>query len=99
MLVKLQCCTFYLAVLAGMSLAQPCSSASNSALQDWLSEAELGQTLESYDADGSGDINFDEFVHMVRPAVCALQRLDSLLSESQWAGGLSWLRHLQQRQH
>ena len=36
------------------------------ALQDWLSEAELGQTLTSYDADGSGDINFDEFVHMVR---------------------------------
>ena len=52
------------------------------ALQDWLSEAELGQTLNSYDADGSGDINFEEFVHMVRPAVCALQRLHSLLTGS-----------------
>ena len=50
------------------------------ALQDWLSEAELGQTVSSYDADGSGDISFDEFVHMVRPAVYTLQQLRSLLT-------------------
>jgi len=34
-------------------------------LQDWLSEAELGQSFDDYDADHSGDISFDEFEHMV----------------------------------
>lgn len=34
-------------------------------LQDWLSEAQLGQTFDQYDADHSGDISFDEFTHMV----------------------------------
>lgn len=34
-------------------------------LQDWLSEAQLGQTFDQYDADHSGDISFDEFIHMV----------------------------------
>ena len=34
-------------------------------LQDWLSEAQLGQTFDRYDADHSGDISFDEFIHMV----------------------------------
>ena len=34
-------------------------------LQDWLSEAELGQTFDNYDADHSGDISFDEFEKMV----------------------------------
>ena len=34
-------------------------------LQDWLSEAQLGQTFDHYDADHSGDISFDEFIHMV----------------------------------
>jgi Ca2+-binding EF-hand superfamily protein len=31
---------------------------------DWLSEAELGMALSTYDQDGSGDISFDEFVQM-----------------------------------
>lgn len=31
---------------------------------DWLSEAELGNTFDNYDADHSGDISFDEFEHM-----------------------------------
>ncbi|KAL3154100.1 hypothetical protein ABBQ32_013636 [Trebouxia sp. C0010 RCD-2024] len=31
---------------------------------DWLSEAQLGQTFDQYDADHSGDISFDEFTHM-----------------------------------
>ena len=35
-------------------------------LQDWLSEAELGETFDNYDADHSGDISFDEFEKMVR---------------------------------
>ena len=35
-------------------------------LQDWLSEAELGDTFDNYDADHSGDISFDEFEHMVQ---------------------------------
>lgn len=63
-----------------LACTQPRSSGSKVALQDWLSEAELGQTLSSYDADGSGDISFDEFVHMVRPAVYTLQQLRSLLT-------------------
>lgn len=40
--------------------------ASLSLLQEWLSEAELGQSFDEYDADHSGDISFDEFEHMVR---------------------------------
>ena len=35
-------------------------------MQDWLSEAELGETFDNYDADHSGDISFDEFEKMVR---------------------------------
>ncbi len=35
-------------------------------VQDWLSEAELGNTFHNYDADHSGDISFDEFEHMVQ---------------------------------
>lgn len=31
---------------------------------DWLSEAELGNSFDDYDADHSGDISFDEFEHM-----------------------------------
>ncbi|DBA99677.1 TPA: hypothetical protein ACH3X3_012233 [Trebouxia sp. C0006] len=31
---------------------------------DWLSEAELGDTFDNYDADHSGDISFNEFEHM-----------------------------------
>lgn len=31
---------------------------------DWLSEAELGETFDNYDADHSGDISFDEFENM-----------------------------------
>lgn len=36
-----------------------------SVLQDWLSEAELGNTFDNYDVDHSGDISFDEFEDMV----------------------------------
>ena len=41
-------------------------------LQEWLSEAELGQSFDKYDADQSGDISFPEFEHMVITWFCYL---------------------------
>ena len=34
-------------------------------LQDWLSDAEALKTMKKYDVNGSGDISFDEFAHLV----------------------------------
>ena len=33
--------------------------------QDWLSDAEALKTMKKYDVNGSGDISFDEFAHLV----------------------------------
>ena len=62
-------CTFAMTNLSGPLLCA----------QEWLSEAELGQTFENYDADHSGAICFDEFVHMVCCCQAELSRLMSAI--------------------
>ena len=75
---------------AGSSAAAQPSSALQGA---WLTDDEVDKVMQQYDADGSGDISFEEFARLVSSATSALppaQQAAHTLSLAV-SNGLTWL--------
>ncbi len=81
------CRCFHLRVLSNQlckysSMHKSCSASECLSLspadvvQDWMRDSEVRETLQKYDWDGSGDIDFYEFEGLVlplRPALCSVK--------------------------